>query len=107
MKRAIFLFAAFGLLPILASCGDGVGGSAPEDPPLAAVPTFDNDDVVVVDIADLRADGAEVVVVQLLSWFQFSEVKSELVERAAHRAIDEGADVVIAHHPHVLQDFEW
>ena len=27
--------------------------------------------------------------------------------RAAHAAIDAGADLVVGHHPHVLQGFEW
>ena len=59
------------------------------------------------DIADTRADGADLVIVQFHSGFQFQEVKSSLAEAASHRAIDAGADLVVCHHPHVLQGFEW
>lgn len=55
----------------------------------------------------LRSAGAGLVVVQLHGGFQFSEVPSEFLRRAAHNAIDAGADIVVAHHPHVLQGFEW
>ena len=58
-------------------------------------------------ISDLRSSGAALIVVQFHSGFQFSEVKSSFVEGAAHDAIDAGADMVIAHHPHVLQGFEF
>jgi hypothetical protein len=34
-------------------------------------------------------------------------VTSQFVRTIAHRAIDAGADIVIAHHPHVLQGIEW
>ena len=47
------------------------------------------------------------MVVCLHAGFQFFEFKSELVESASHDAIDEGADIVTCHHPHVLQGFEW
>jgi len=62
---------------------------------------------VIADVAAMRASGAEIVVVQLHSGFQFLDVKSEFVESAAHGAIDAGADLVICHHPHVLQGLEW
>ncbi len=59
------------------------------------------------DVSALRAGGCELVIVQFHSGFQFFEVKSEHLEGAAHRAIDVGADIVVCHHPHVLQGFEW
>ena len=62
---------------------------------------------VASSIADLRAAGCDLVVVQFHSGFQFVEVKSEFLERAAHDAIDDGADIVVCHHPHVLQGLEW
>jgi poly-gamma-glutamate capsule biosynthesis protein CapA/YwtB (metallophosphatase superfamily) len=58
-------------------------------------------------VTALRAAGAELVVVQIHGGFQFSEVPSEFLRRAAHDAIDAGADLVVGHHPHVLQGFEW
>ncbi len=66
-----------------------------------AVP-FDRD-LVAADIA--AADG--LVVVELHSGLQFSETGSGFMRRAARAAIDAGADLVVAHHPHILQGFEW
>ena len=74
----------------------GHGGAAPYSRPRMAS-----------DIADLRAAGCDLVVVQFHSGFQFVEVKSEFLEQAAHDAIDDGADLVVCHHPHVLQGLEW
>lgn len=59
------------------------------------------------DIAALRSGGADIVIVQFHSGYQFVDVKSEFLEGAAHQAIDEGADLVVCHHPHVLQGLEW
>jgi poly-gamma-glutamate capsule biosynthesis protein CapA/YwtB (metallophosphatase superfamily) len=58
-------------------------------------------------VEQLRRDGAALVVVQIHGGFQFSDVPSEFLRRAAHDAIDAGADLVVGHHPHVLQGFEW
>ena len=58
-------------------------------------------------ISALRADGADMVIVEIHGGFQFSDVASEFATRAAHAAIDAGADLVVGHHPHVLQGFEW
>ncbi len=57
-------------------------------------------------IAALRAS-ADVVVVQLHAGFQFLEAASGNVQDIAHQAVDAGADIVICHHPHVLQGLEW
>ena len=50
---------------------------------------------------------ADVVVVNLHSGFQFQSAPSSFVRLVARHAIDAGADIVIAHHPHVLQGAEW
>lgn len=57
-------------------------------------------------IAALR-QAADVVVVQLHAGFQFQPSPSDYVAKVAHDAIDAGADIVICHHPHVLQGTEW
>jgi poly-gamma-glutamate capsule biosynthesis protein CapA/YwtB (metallophosphatase superfamily) len=57
-------------------------------------------------VADARAAGADLVVVQLHGGFQFAEVGSDYFGRATRSAVDAGADLVIGHHPHVLQGFE-
>ncbi len=49
----------------------------------------------------------DLVVVQMHSGFQYQEVPSESLRRNARSAIDAGADIVICHHPHVLQSVEW
>ena len=62
--------------------------------------------VVETGIDDLESRGADIVVVQLHAGFQFSESPSTFVRRAARASIDAGADLVIGHHPHVIQGFE-
>lgn len=56
---------------------------------------------------DLAGVGEGLTVVELHSGFQYSASASRRVRRAARAAIDAGADLVVAHHPHVLQGFEW
>lgn len=46
---------------------------------------------------------ADVVVVQLHAGVEYSTVRSDLVRRVTELAVDGGADLVIAHHPHVYQ----
>lgn len=59
------------------------------------------------EVARQRAAGADLVVVQIHGGFQFSEVASDALRANSEAAIDAGADLVVAHHPHVLQGFEW
>lgn len=57
-------------------------------------------------IAALRPN-VDLIVVQLHAGFQFQEAGSVNVRDIAHAAIDAGADMVVCHHPHVLQGLEW
>lgn len=57
-------------------------------------------------IADL-ATQADVVVVQIHGGFDLQAAPSAFVRAAARAAVDAGADLVVAHHPHVLQGAEW
>lgn len=50
---------------------------------------------------------ADLAVVQLHSGFQYAEAPSDSLRKNARAAIDAGADIVICHHPHVTQGFEW
>ena len=59
------------------------------------------------DVAAMREDGADLVVVQIHGGYQFAETASAFFIGAAHASIDAGADLVVGHHPHVLQGFEW
>ena len=45
--------------------------------------------------------------VQFHAGFQFAERPSEGLRLLSRAAVDDGADFVISHHPHVLQGFEW
>ncbi|WP_447006789.1 CapA family protein [Saccharothrix isguenensis] len=53
------------------------------------------------------AAASPVVMVQLHAGFQFQEAASDNVREVSRKAIDAGADIVVAHHPHVLQGVEW
>ena len=57
-------------------------------------------------IEAVRGD-TDLVVVQLHAGFQFQEASSDGVRTAARAAIDAGADLVIGHHPHVLEGFDF
>lgn len=59
------------------------------------------------DVAAAREAGADFVVVQIHGGYQFSSSASAFFRSAAHAAIEAGADLVVGHHPHVLQGFEW
>lgn len=64
-------------------------------------------DAVGLSIEAARDAGADLVIVQLHGGLQFAEVSSEYFRAAARVAVDAGADLVIGHHPHVLQGFEY
>jgi poly-gamma-glutamate capsule biosynthesis protein CapA/YwtB (metallophosphatase superfamily) len=64
-------------------------------------------DAVAAAIGRLRAEGADQVIVQFHAGFQFAERPSAALRRISRRAIDDGADLVVSHHPHVVQGLEW
>jgi poly-gamma-glutamate capsule biosynthesis protein CapA/YwtB (metallophosphatase superfamily) len=53
------------------------------------------------------ASSADLVLVQLHMGMQFADAPSAAVVAAAEDAAAAGADLVIAHHPHVLQGIRW
>jgi len=57
------------------------------------------------DVAAL-ADESDLTVVQLHMGFQFTQAPAAAARAAAQAAADAGADLVILHHPHVLQGIE-
>lgn len=67
---------------------------------------YDRDEIA-AQIQRLRDEGADHIVVQFHAGFQFSERPSAALRRISRDAIDDGADLVVSHHPHVLQGFEW
>ena len=59
------------------------------------------------NIAKVKADGAELVIV-IFHWGNESETVPDTNQMTLGRlAIDEGADLVCGHHPHVLQGIEY
>ncbi|SDW48820.1 Poly-gamma-glutamate biosynthesis protein CapA/YwtB (capsule formation), metallophosphatase superfamily [Amycolatopsis xylanica] len=71
----------------------GHGGAAPWNPKTSP--------------AEISAAKKGLTVVQLHSGFQFQTASGKSTREMARAAIDAGADLVIAHHPHVLQGMEW
>ncbi len=57
-------------------------------------------------IQQVKNDGAEVIIVQVHWGIEGNNYPQDSQVSLAHRAIDEGADLVIGHHPHVLQGIE-
>ena len=58
------------------------------------------------DIADLRADGCQLVIPYFHWGIERDEYPGSTQVNAAHYAIDNGADLVIGSHPHVIQSME-
>ncbi len=73
----------------------GHGGAQPARP-----------DMIAADVAAVSQAGARFVIVQIHGGFQYADGPSGFSRAAAYAAIDAGADLVVAHHPHVLQGVE-
>lgn len=58
------------------------------------------------NIASLREQGAEIIICAFHWGTEGAYRHNDKQERYAHAAIDAGADMVVGHHPHVLQDME-
>ena len=57
-------------------------------------------------VQNLRAQGAEIIIFNY-HWGEEGSYQSNATQRAiAHYCIDSGADLVIGHHPHVVQEVE-
>ena len=54
----------------------------------------------------LEDEGAQIIIVELDWSGEPAEVPDDTHRQVAHAAIDAGADLVIGHHPHVLQGIE-
>ncbi len=57
-------------------------------------------------IAQAKADGAQLVIVGFHWGTEKAEQPDETQISLAHTAVDSGADLVVGHHPHVLQGIE-
>lgn len=58
------------------------------------------------DIDKLKKDGADIIVAVFHWGNELERVPDDNQVMLAHLAIDEGADVVVGHHPHVLQGID-
>ncbi len=58
------------------------------------------------DIADLREQGADIVVTSFHGGVEHDYYPNDVQKKLYRHAVDAGADVVIGHHPHVLQGIE-
>lgn len=63
-------------------------------------------DQVKADIAKMREEGAAIVIVHFHWGVERSYVPEESQRTLAQFTIDEGADLVVGHHPHVVQGIE-
>lgn len=58
------------------------------------------------NIALLKESGAQLIIVNFHWGLEKEHVPNAVQKELAHYAIDQGADLVIGHHPHVLQGIE-
>lgn len=58
------------------------------------------------NIQDLKAEGAQVIIASFHWGEEKAEYPNDVQVELAHAAIDAGADLVLGHHPHVLQGIE-
>jgi poly-gamma-glutamate synthesis protein (capsule biosynthesis protein) len=65
-----------------------------------------SEDAIRKNVADLRDQGAEIVICAFHWGTEGSYRPTEQQKTMAHAAIDAGADIVYGHHPHVLQPIE-
>lgn len=61
---------------------------------------------VIENIAALKEAGAQIIIVNFHWGIEKENVPNDTQKELAHLAVDEGADLVIGHHPHVLQGIE-
>lgn len=64
-----------------------------------------NETEMILDIQAMRTR-ADIITVSFHFGDEYQTIHNALQERMAHIAIDAGADLVIGHHPHVVQDIE-
>lgn len=61
---------------------------------------------VIDTIQEVKNQGAQVVIVSFHWGTEKSNIPDDTQKTLAHLAIDQGADLVVGHHPHVLQGIE-
>jgi poly-gamma-glutamate synthesis protein (capsule biosynthesis protein) len=67
---------------------------------------FMNDDVYTT-VKTLRENSKEEFIITFLHWGnEYEETSSKMQQNVAHKLIDNGADLIIGSHPHVVQEVE-
>ena len=61
---------------------------------------------MIQNIESLKEQGAQLIIASFHWGFERTNVPNEIQVDLAHSAIDHGADLVLGHHPHVLQGIE-
>ena len=61
---------------------------------------------VIDTIREVNDQGAQVIIVSFHWGTEKSNIPDDIQKTLAHLAIDQGADLVVGHHPHVLQGIE-
>lgn len=61
---------------------------------------------VIDTIREVKDQGAQVIIVSFHWGTEKSNISDDIQKTLAHLAIDQGADLVVGHHPHVLQGIE-
>lgn len=59
------------------------------------------------DIATAKQQGADLVAVALHFGIEYQRMPSEFQRKIANQALQDGADLIIGAHPHVVQPYEW
>lgn len=70
------------------------------------IATTDDIEQLKKDIADLRNRGTQIVVISMHAGTEYKRYPAQNQIEFAHVAIDAGADIVIGHHPHWIQNIE-
>ena len=61
---------------------------------------------VIDTIQEVKDQGAQVIIVSFHWGTETSNIPDDIQKTLAHLAVDQGADLVVGHHPHVLQGIE-
>lgn len=61
---------------------------------------------VIDTIQEVKDQGAQVIIVSFHWGTEKSNIPDDIQKTLAHLAVDQGADLVVGHHPHVLQGIE-
>ncbi|MGC5325582.1 CapA family protein [Brevibacillus sp. SYSU BS000544] len=59
------------------------------------------------DIARAKLAGADIVAVALHFGNEYQRMPSDFQKKTANQCLVDGADLIIGHHPHVVQPYEW